>query len=242
MTESKNRDVQKVELIRDLLTTHLTRDDGESVFLSLTELNSSLLLADRMGAEKILRTIQDSTSGAISFETRMAKHALQESETTALPGGRILGMSDSYPIGFDIHVSEPEKLEKYFEKVLAKVLGRKFDPRRIQSIEFVKQGDDEKVIVMLNEQDSDTWIKIDPNGKYWGKLIEVAGDGSASSDDPVDVANYFNTNKKCPLYSKTGFDLSEILTVSGNQLYPARSVTIEMKSSKTSARRRNKTT
>ncbi len=150
----------------------------------------------------------------------------------------------SQPIGYTVSItSDPKKLDVYFNMV-QKGITSKFEGREIRSIEVIESDVDSKATFMINEN-PEHCLKLKPKN-YWEKLVDVAKDGSTHSNNARAVADYFNSNDKCPLYTKTkrknfGYTLTRLLVVDNDTLRPALGVRIEIKTRKSIAQRKKKT-
>lgn len=151
----------------------------------------------------------------------------------------------SQPIGYEVSIaSDPKKIDVYFDMVLKRIKSR-FDGKEIRSIEVIESDLDPRVTFIINENPEHR-LTFKPKD-YWGKLVDVARDGYASSDDAQGVADYFNTNRTCRLYTKTkkknfGYIPTRLLAVDADTLRPASGVQIKMKTGKTIARRKKRNT
>jgi len=202
------------------------------------------LLDGAIGIKDIFKTIADYSGGQITYSIEEQPMVITHYSDSVL-NTKMESTTQTGPLvltGINVLVKEPHQLRKCMERVIAKVTKTKFDPKRIQSIEVICTEGVLEVMFIINE-DVTHAFSLKPK-KYWEKLIEVAEYDSAQSDDPQAVANYFNTNKACPLYTKTGktYDLTEVLVFDKERLRAAPGVKINFKTPKTISRRENKTT
>ncbi len=241
MTAAKSRTVQKIELMRDLIRPKL--NGGKSATASFSyfnDLQQQALLDGPIGLKDVLDTLATNSDGQITYTLDEQpqlithhRHATSDPETWVETGPLVL-------VGVTVLVKEPQQLKKIIERVIAKVTKTKFNGKKIQSIEVIKNNEESKVTFILNE-DVNRSLKLSLK-KLWGKLADVAEDGSAYSDDPQIVADYFNTNKACPIYKRFDYELTDILIVDGDRLRPAPGVKIYQKTKKTVSQRKNKVT
>ena len=231
-----HRGLEKIERIQQLLGKKLKDTGNESGYLSFAELKVDPLLSDQTGLEKTLDLIKERSHGSITWKMRYEQHMYKPSGVANSDHPAIL--LPPTPVGVEIHVPEPKELDRYFKQIMLKVTGKKFDPRKIELIEMVLQ-EDSKALVFINQQYTDD-IKVDSGKKFWGALKAVAEDGSTQSDEAKSIADYFNKNKLCPLYSNTDFNLSEVLVAREDRLYPSSSVKIRIISARALTQARNK--
>ena len=131
-----DRDIQKIEAVKKILVKKFTETGRESEFFYFNELAKDPLLADRMGVIRIFEIIQDASDKNISFEIFKEQHRLPD--TAAYGPGK---MSDPYPAGIGVHISDPKKLNEFFESILQY-------PIRLS--EHKVQFDNKKGIVTVN--------------------------------------------------------------------------------------------
>lgn len=128
-----------------------------------------------------------------------------------------------------LHIEDETEVWVYADQIDKKLGIKKEGSEKIKRIDIIMRDEDSKAEIVINGQHSAPPIRLDVGKEFWGKLKEVAEDGSARSDDVKNVIAYFNKNKKCPIYSNTSFDLTEILIAKGNSLFLSSKVAVEVK-------------
>ena len=90
----------------------------------------------------------------------------------------------------------------------------------IKKLELVKPKTGNKFKVVINE-DYLNPIQGDRAIPSWDLLFRVAEGDMVDAENHKNAIDYFNSNKKCRLYTKTGHDRTKILKVEGGYISPA---------------------
>jgi len=106
---------QKIEAVQRVLQKHFSNSSAESIYLSFRTLAEESLLRDEMGVKKIFSVLEKDSNGEISFEVVMGRIRLPD---RAGQSGVYPELSDPYPAGLRVHVSNPTKLNEYFKDIL----------------------------------------------------------------------------------------------------------------------------
>jgi hypothetical protein len=217
-----NREKDKIDCLKNELKKRLAGTTKESVFFSLRELARIPLLSDQMGLEKILNIIQEGSKGKITWR-----------EVIGQTQGPV-SASDPYPvllapsrIGIEIHVDDISKIDEFFNMVLE---SQNKGNLEITSLHFNKNQDSSHVTVIINERYADDKLKPLVTKGRWKVLLEVAENGSAyanSIKEAKSITNYFNTNRKCNIYTTyPEYKLTKILKEEGQEILPNISIKI----------------
>ena len=111
--------------------------------------------------------------------------------------------------------------------------------RSIRKIECV-ESDNNQFKLVVNE-DYKNPLKCDKAKHCWSMVYRVAEDQSVEVDSHTKVSmDFINHNKRCKLYTQTGLNLTEIVTVEGESIIDK--IPISMISDRTYITRLNKTT
>lgn len=107
----------------------------------------------------------------------------------------------------------------------------------IKKLELVKPKAGNKFKIIINE-DYLNPIYGDRAMPSWDLLFRVAEEELMDAENHKNAIDYFNSNKKCRLYTKTGHDCTKILKVEGGYISPA--VEIKIITEKAFQQRANK--
>ena len=107
------RDIQKIEAIKKILEKKFIGTEKESEYFSYEEFAKEPLLVDRMGVNRIFEIIQESSNKNITFKIVEGRHKLPDTVT-----GGIGKMSDLYPVGIGVHISDPKRVNEFFKSIL----------------------------------------------------------------------------------------------------------------------------
>lgn len=108
----------------------------------------------------------------------------------------------------------------------------------IQKIVLVKLEKRQKIRVVINGNYQGAFERS--LGKYWNCLLRIAEQEQFSWEGVRATVDYFNTNAKCPIYTRGGHQLTQILQVEEGLVVP--SVPIEVITEKAYQTRVNKGT
>jgi hypothetical protein len=108
----------------------------------------------------------------------------------------------------------------------------------IREILLVRLERQDKVRVVINGNYTSAFVR--GLKKYWGHLVRIAEQERFSVDDIKGAVDYFNRNSSCPLYTRSGFGLTQILQIDSGYVVPA--IPIEIISEKAFRTRLNKVT
>ncbi|HPA25841.1 MAG TPA: hypothetical protein PLK76_03735 [bacterium] len=93
---------------------------------------------------------------------------------------------------------------------------------KIADILIVKPGTDSNNYLVIVNQKFNTPIKADRAKPSWELLFQIATDKEvAYSDNYKTSLDYFNSNKRCKLYTQTGLSLTKILQRESRNIVPA---------------------
>ena len=108
----------------------------------------------------------------------------------------------------------------------------------IKKLELVRPRSGNKFKVVINE-DYLSPVQADKAISSWDLLFRIAeGEDIIDADHHKNAIDYFNFNKKCRLYIKTGHSITKILKVEGGYISPA--IEIKMITEKAFQQRANK--
>ena len=107
----------------------------------------------------------------------------------------------------------------------------------IKKLELVKPKAGNKFKVVVNE-DYLNPINADMAKSSWELLFQVAEKNLTAAEGHKSSLDYFNTNKGCRLYTKTGYQPTKILKVEGGYISPA--IEVEVITEKAYQQRANK--
>jgi hypothetical protein len=138
----------------------------------------------------------------------------------------------------DIALKVVEILE---ERGLAIAANRKEQPKllpspNIREILFVRLEGRPKVRVIVNGNYESAFLN--GLGKYWGFLVRIAEQEDVVPDDMRGFLDYFNTNDRCSLYTRSGLGLTRVLQIENGRVVPT--VRMEVISEKAYQTRLNK--
>ena len=231
--------IGKINRIKEELKRGLADFSKESVFFDYFKLANIPLLNDQMGLKKILEIIVGSSNNKISYREVIGQRRATISAANSNP--ELLAPA---PIGLEIHVEDKSKIDEYFDLVLKGSIINNIPEIEIKSLRVAKHKDDSRITVIINEKYSQGKIQPLTSKGRWKILLEVVENGSAEADtkkQAKSVIEYFNTNKKCMIYSKyPEYKLTKILKADDEQIYP--NIETELMSQKTFIQRKNKTT
>jgi len=107
----------------------------------------------------------------------------------------------------------------------------------IKKLELVKPKSGNKFKVVINE-DYLNPINADMAKSSWELLFQIAEKNLTEAEGHKSSFDYFNTNKGCRLYTKTGYQPTKILKVEGGYILPA--IEVEVITEKAYQQRANK--
>lgn len=139
----------------------------------------------------------------------------------------------------DIALKVVEILE---ERGLVVAANKKEQPKllpspNIREILLVRLEGQRKVRVVVNGDYGRAFLSS--LGKYWGFLVRIAEQEHFAHDEELrGILDYFNTNARCSLYTRSGFGLTQVLHIEDGRVVPA--VRMEVISEKAYRTRLNK--
>lgn len=92
---------------------------------------------------------------------------------------------------------------------------------KINEIAIVKPTIDDTRFVIIINQNFDNPLECDLIKQSWNLLFQLATKGEMELDDrSKGYLDYFNTNKKCKLYTQTGLAMTKILKINNGFIKP----------------------
>jgi hypothetical protein len=105
-------ELEKIEAVKRILISKFKGSSKESQFISFEELAKEPELRDQMGVKKIFAFVEKISNEAITFEviTKRVEMPSRAGQEGAYPQ-----LSNPIPVGIQVHVFNPEKIESYFK-------------------------------------------------------------------------------------------------------------------------------
>ncbi len=153
MGYQKTTDIQEIEKIQNLLQKHFDSSNEESVLLTFQELTDETLLKNKVNVKRIFDIIKNFSGENISFEIETERHHLPDlaGQADVYPK-----LSNPYPIGIKVYISDSTKLKDYFELVFSKLNKTEDKPvfsfSIIAGILTIEDQDNKKYEIMIQGQ------------------------------------------------------------------------------------------
>lgn len=139
----------------------------------------------------------------------------------------------------DIRDETKNKLE-YLKKISTDlpIKNKLIKSNEIQAITCAKSEKTSKYFIIVNN-DYRNPLKVDGNKKCWHFLLKMAEKNNyLPINENKSNFDYFNTNRRNRIYTKTGYKLTNIFRIESNYIYP--NIKIEIISEKSFKTRNNK--
>jgi hypothetical protein len=211
------KQIAKIKKVQEELRRFLLDSDKETLFLDYLKLKNIPLLNDQMGLINILNTIQEKSNNKVSWREVMGQRKYPQTASNPEPE-----FTPLIPIGVEIHVEDPLYIDKYFEFLLKN--STEESEVEIKNLDIIKHEDGSNITVIINEKYLEENVQPLSKKGRWKVLIEIAEEGSVKTEserEAKSIVEYFNTNKKCMIYSRyPKYKLSKILKADGQNIYP----------------------
>ncbi len=231
------RQTEKIKKVQEELKKGLVKTDKESVFFDYFKLHGIPLLNDQTGFKKILEVIEESSGGKVSWHEVIGQR--RAGVTAANPEPELFAPE---PVGLEIHVEDPSKVDEYFSSILKKS-NTENSEIEIVSLHINRHEDGSRITVIINERYSDDNVQPLARGGSWKKLLEVAENGFTEVDTEKEakrITDYFNTNKQCRIYTAyPRYKLTKIIKQDEREIFP--NIKIEIVPQRAFVQRKNKT-
>lgn len=207
MSKTSPKPIERIEQILQGLLNHLKKNSDEETFrISLQEFSSwGSLLSDRDGLEIAFAKIGAETN-TVSFKFEWLEQArlMTASEGIVSSGKEVI----------KIHVEDAEGVQKYLAGLAGTISTQNSS---VETMSLVKPENSLSMYVVVN---GDYLHPLEVSGNYWDKFYLMVEKGGLSSVGNKGFRDYFNSNKECQLYSKTGFGLTKLIGAKGGMLVP----------------------
>ena len=130
-----------------------------------------------------------------------------------------------------------ERLQALRRRALSKLAVGK-GAQSITSLSIVRPKNSNRFKIVING-DYSLSLEGDCASRSWGLIFDLAERKQMSAREYKSVIDYFNTNKRCKLYSQTGYLPTKLLNVKSGFVVPA--IPIKMISEKAFQQRLNRT-
>lgn len=191
----------------DIILRKIELADGKAVGLLITELPTSNGPEHPASRIKFFQRLKE--SGAIKDFSVM--------EMGRMPHGFILTQPNKQQL-----LEERRRLVNFDQSQPVKQAPAHSSENKgpIKKLVLVKPKSGNKFKIVINE-DYLSSIYGDRAKPSWDLLFRIAEGDIADAENHKNAIDYFNFNKKCQLYAKTGYSLTKILKVEGGYISPA---------------------
>jgi hypothetical protein len=191
-------DLERVKTLLVLLHGFKQHHPDERTFSWKPEVMLSPL-RDQFEMERVFEILRKETGGNVQ-----AKYEVAEvfSEAT----GQLLGMQRKTVL---FRIKNDKKLAEDYKRILVKK--EKEPGNTIKKVEILESRASDKLIVFINEDYRNERITPKKEDRYWAALLRITKERSISVSDARSIVDFFNTNRKNMLYSRSRYSLTEIL-------------------------------
>lgn len=207
MSHTSRRSIERIEQILQGLLNHAKGNPDIEIFrVPLREFSAwGPLLGDRDGLEIAFAKI-NSTTNAVSFKFEHEENGRMMTVTDGV-------VSSGYEV-VKIHVEDIGEIEDYLTNLNNGSSARK---QSIDKLVLLRPEDSRVMRVIIN---NDYAHPLEVGGSYWDKFYLMVEKQGLPAVGNKGLRDYFNSNKECQLYSKTGFVLTKLIGAKGGMLVP----------------------